>query len=217
MVERGSTAAPASVDEGTSPHREIAGSILRRHHESPGRMAVRSLAPCEGEPCRSMRWPGGSPTPIAREHARIVGSRRLPATTDGPVGAPRDTRCREAVSSTTVASGYVPAPVGRGHPHGCLARWAVRLSAVFGAAFAGSLVVVAVAYAVGAEGAFEDTFLGWFLVRVMLAGFLGSLAAFLAAIAAMVRRERWALLWLPLSVFPVLLAFVVLGEAFWWE
>lgn len=117
----------------------------------------------------------------------------------------------------TVASGCVPTPVGRGHPHGRLARWGVRLSAVFGAAFAGSVVVVAAAYAVGAEGAVEDTFLGWFLARVMLAGFLGSLAAFLAAIAAMVRRERWVLLWLPLSVFPVLLAFLVLGEAFWWE
>jgi hypothetical protein len=28
---------------------------------------------------------------------------------------------------------------------------------------------------------------------------------------------RWVLPWLPLSLFPALFAFVVLGELFWWE
>jgi hypothetical protein len=32
-----------------------------------------------------------------------------------------------------------------------------------------------------------------------------------------VEHEPWTLLWLPLSVFPALAAFLVLGEAFWWE
>jgi len=112
--------------------------------------------------------------------------------------------------------GYVPAPTGHG-PHGRLARWAVRLSAVFGAAFAASVAAVGIAYAVGVETAVEDTLLGRFLMIMAFSGLLGSLAAFLAAIFAKARHERWTLLWLPLWMFPALLAFLVLGEAFWWE
>jgi hypothetical protein len=44
-----------------------------------------------------------------------------------------------------------------------------------------------------------------------------SLAAFALALAAKIKHERWALLWLPLSLFPAFLAFLVLGELFWWE
>jgi hypothetical protein len=51
----------------------------------------------------------------------------------------------------------------------------------------------------------------------LLGGLLASLAAFALAVVAKVKHERWALLWLPLSVLPALLAFVVLGEALWWE
>ena len=113
--------------------------------------------------------------------------------------------------------GHVPASAGRGHPHGRLARWAVRLSAVFGAASAASIAAVVTAYAVGAESAVEDTLLGASLAIIAFTGGLGSFAAFALAIVARVKHERWALLWLPLSVFPALLAFLVLGEAFWWE
>lgn len=112
---------------------------------------------------------------------------------------------------------YPPTPAGRGRPHGRLARWAVRLSAVFGTAAVASIAAVAFAYAVGAESAVEDTWLGWLLAHLALTGFVGSLAAFLAAVVATVRHERWVLLWLPLCVFPALLAFLVLGEALWWE
>lgn len=112
---------------------------------------------------------------------------------------------------------HVPASTGRGHPHGRLARWAVRLSAVCGAASAASVAAVVTAYAVGAESAVEDTLLGASLAILGLMGLLGSLAAFVAAIVAKVRHERWTMLWLPLCVFPALLAVLVLGEAFWWE
>ena len=44
-----------------------------------------------------------------------------------------------------------------------------------------------------------------------------SLAAFLAAIVAKARHERWTLPWLSLLVFPALLASLVLGEAVRWE
>ena len=76
---------------------------------------------------------------------------------------------------------------------------------------------IAIAYAIGEEGAVEDTTLGVVLTLIMAAGVLGSLAAFVMAIVAAVKRERWALLWLPLSVLPAIVLFVSLGEAFWWE
>ena len=51
----------------------------------------------------------------------------------------------------------------------------------------------------------------------MLAAFLGSLAAFVLAIVARIRGERWLLLWMPLCAFPALVAFLVPGEAVGWE
>jgi hypothetical protein len=48
-------------------------------------------------------------------------------------------------------------------------------------------------------------------------GLLVSLVAFALAVAAKVKHERWSLLWLPLSLFPALLAIVVSAEAFWME
>lgn len=111
----------------------------------------------------------------------------------------------------------VRASTGHGQPHSRLARWAVGLSAVFGAAFASSIATIAIAYAVGGEGAIEDNWLGAFLVTMASVGLLGSLAAFVLAIVVKVKHERWTLLWLPLCAFPAFLAFLVLGEAFWWE
>ena len=71
-----------------------------------------------------------------------------------------------------------------------------------------------IAYAVGVESAVEDTLLGAFLGITAFIGFLGSLAAFLAAVAAKVSHEPWAMLWFPLCLFPAVLTFLVLGEAF---
>jgi hypothetical protein len=114
-------------------------------------------------------------------------------------------------------SGQVRAPGGHGRTPGRLARWAVGLSAVFGVTFSASVATIAIAYAAGGEGAVEDSWLGVLLAIIGSVGFVGSLAAFLLAIIARVRRERWALLWLPLCAFPAFFLFLVLGEAFWWE
>jgi hypothetical protein len=77
--------------------------------------------------------------------------------------------------------------------------------------------IFAVAYAIGGSGATEDNWVGFLGAVSLLGGLLASLAAFALAVVAKVKHERWALLWLPLSVFPALLAFLLLGEAFWWE
>ena len=76
---------------------------------------------------------------------------------------------------------------------------------------------MAIAYAIGGADAIEDNWVGLLAMIALLGGLLASLAAFALAVVATVRHERWALLWLPLSVLPGLLAFLVLGEAFWWE
>ena len=96
-------------------------------------------------------------------------------------------------------------------------RWAVGLAAAVAIAIAASFVMFAVAYAIGGAGATEDNWVGFLGMVALLGGLLASLVAFALAVAAKVRHEWGALLWLPLSVFPALLAFVVLGEAFWWE
>jgi hypothetical protein len=109
------------------------------------------------------------------------------------------------------------ASAGSGEPHGRLARWAVGLSALFGVAIAASITTFGIAYAVGAASATEDNWVGYLVASMALAGFTGSLAAFVLAIIAKIKREAWVLLWLPLSLFPMLFLFLVLGEAFWWE
>jgi cytochrome bd-type quinol oxidase subunit 2 len=100
--------------------------------------------------------------------------------------------------------------------HGPLAKRAVRFASVCGVAFVASIGTIAILHAVGAESAVEDTLLGALLLIVAFVGLVGSLAAFAMAIDAR-RHERWTLLWLPLLLFPAIIAFVVLGEAFWWE
>jgi hypothetical protein len=49
------------------------------------------------------------------------------------------------------------------------------------------------------------------------AGVMASLAGFLLGVVAMVRHERWVLLLVPVSVFPLALVVLVLGELLWWE
>jgi len=110
-----------------------------------------------------------------------------------------------------------PITVGPAHAHSSLARWAVGLAAAAVVAFAVTFAMFAVAYAVGGSDAIEDNWVGFLGMVSLYGGFLTSLAAFALAVVAKVKHERWTLLWLPLSVFPALLAFLLLGEAFWWE
>jgi hypothetical protein len=94
---------------------------------------------------------------------------------------------------------------------------AVRLAGAGGAAVAVSIAMVAIAYAVGAESAVEDNWLGVLAAVVLGAGLAAALLGFVLAIAAGVRHVRGALLWLPLSVFPAVALLLALVEAFWWE
>ena len=101
--------------------------------------------------------------------------------------------------------------------HGRLARWAVGLAAVVALAIAMSLALFAAAYAIGDSSSTEDNWVGFLGGVSLLGGLPASLVAFALAVAARTKHERWALLWSPLFLFPALLAFLVLGEAFWWE
>jgi len=113
--------------------------------------------------------------------------------------------------------GHAPISVGPAHAHSRLARWAVGLAGAVVVAIAVSYTIFAVAYAIGGSSATEDNWVGFLGMVSLLGGLLASLAAFALAVVAKVKHERWTLLWLPLSVFPALLAFLLLGEAFWWE
>jgi len=98
-----------------------------------------------------------------------------------------------------------------------MARWAVGLAAVVAAVLVVSYTIFAVAYVVGGDAAISDNWVGFLGAFAMLGGLVASLVAFVLAVVAKVKHERWALLWLPLSLFPALLAVVVLAETFWME
>ncbi len=69
----------------------------------------------------------------------------------------------------------------------------------------------------GGADATADNWIGVIASLALLAGLPASFAAFAMAVVARLRHVRWLPLWLPLSVFPTLVAFLALGEAFWWE
>ena len=102
-------------------------------------------------------------------------------------------------------------------PHGRVARWAVGLSALVGVFLTTSMATFAIAYAVGGASATEDNWVGYLVATMGYVGLFGSLVAFVLGIVARVKHERWALLWLPLGMFPVFFLLIVLGEVFWWE
>lgn len=106
-----------------------------------------------------------------------------------------------------------PTPAG----HSPVARRAVQLAAIGAGLVLPALATYGVTYAVGGTAATEDNWVGVLVVLAVSAGLLASLLAFVLGIAAEVRREEWTLLWLPLTVFPAVVSFLVLGELFWWE
>ena len=80
-----------------------------------------------------------------------------------------------------------------------------------------SCAIFAVAYAVGGLAATEDNWVGFVGAASLLGGLEASLAVFVMAAVTRVRHERSSLLWLPLTLFPTLLAVVLLAEVFWVE
>jgi hypothetical protein len=108
-------------------------------------------------------------------------------------------------------------PAGHDRAHTRLARWAVGMAVAVAITILVSATIFAVAYAVGGPGATEDNWVGFLGAASLLGGLAASLAAFALALTAKIKHEQWALLWPPLLLFPALLAFLVLGELFWWE
>ena len=111
------------------------------------------------------------------------------------------------------------APISEGpsHPPSRLSRWAVGTAGAVVAVIMVSYTIFAVAYATGGAAATEDNWVGFLGAVSLIGGLLASLVAFILAVVAKAKHERWALLWLPLVLFPALFGFVVLGEVFWWE
>ena len=114
-------------------------------------------------------------------------------------------------------SGRASVPPGRDRAHTRLARWGVGIAAAVAIAILVSATIFAVAYAVRGPGATEDNWVGFLAAVSLLGGLAASLAAFALALTAKIKREQWPMLWLPLLLFPALLAFLVFGELFWWE
>ena len=98
-----------------------------------------------------------------------------------------------------------------------LARRAVATATVAAGALGFAAVWLGAGYLVGGGAAVEDTWVGYLGGAALVGGLVVSLAAFAMAVTARARRERSTSLWLPLALFPVLVAFLLLGEIFWWE
>ena len=105
-------------------------------------------------------------------------------------------------------SGRASVPAGRDSVHTRLTRWGFGIAAAVAITILVSGAIFAVAYAVGGPGATEDNWVGLIAAVSLLGGLVASLAAFALALAAKIKHEQWALLWLPLLLFPALLAFL---------
>jgi hypothetical protein len=118
-----------------------------------------------------------------------------------------------SVQSSTDNSRPTPR-LGRASPR---ARWATWIAAAVAAAVVLAFAIFGIAYLVGGWEAINDTWVGIVMVAALIGGLLVSLIAFVLAVVSVIKHERWAPLWLPLLLFPAILAFLVLGELFWWE
>jgi hypothetical protein len=97
-----------------------------------------------------------------------------------------------------------------------MARWAVGVAAVVAILDVVMYCAFAIAYASKGTAGFSDNWLGSLGAITIYVGLLVSVVAFSMAITVRIRHEKWAWIRLPLIVFPSLLAFIVLGELFWW-
>lgn len=104
----------------------------------------------------------------------------------------------------------------RARPSGA-SRWAVRLAL---AALAGPFAAIGWYYlwiAIDGPGAVDDNWRGVVTALIMLAAFISAMLAFVLAVAAKAELGWRRSLWLAFTALPALLAFVILGELFWWE
>ena len=107
--------------------------------------------------------------------------------------------------------------VRTGHSPLRTARPAVVLAEVSAVAVAAGVAALLVAYAIGGDPAISDTWIAAVAGVAIAGGLLVSLVAFLLAVFARIRHEVAARLWLPTTLFPVLLALLVVAEVFWLE
>lgn len=114
-------------------------------------------------------------------------------------------------------SGQIRIGTGASHTSSRLASWAVGIAAVVLTLDVLSGAIFAVAYAREGSAGISDNWVGFLSAVALLGGLLVSPIAFVMAITAKIKHEKWVWLWFPLFLFPVLLAFVVFGEVFWWE
>jgi amino acid transporter len=95
-------------------------------------------------------------------------------------------------------------PAPRSKPH---ARWAVGLGILVAVGCAAAIATYAVASTATTNGSWFS-FLGG--VALLLA-VLTSMGAFAMAVTAKIQRDHSLLLWLPVALFPAIVAFIVLS------
>lgn len=96
-------------------------------------------------------------------------------------------------------------------------QWAIILATTVSAVVIVAGALFGIAYLVGGTNAVSDNWIGFLVAISFLGGLVISLLAFILGITAWMRHGRAPWLWVPLAVFPCLLAFIVLGEIFWWQ
>jgi hypothetical protein len=106
-------------------------------------------------------------------------------------------------------------PVRSGGDHTVqLARWATGLAAGVVAVLVVAYTLVGITWIVDGADQIEDTWIGFFGAVALIGGLATSLIAFGLAVVVRNRNVRSRMLVLPLTVFPALLAVLVLLEAF---
>lgn len=96
--------------------------------------------------------------------------------------------------------------------HGRMAETAVALAVGVVVLLVVSYAVFFAAFAIGGEEAISDTLVGYVAGFSLLGGLVTSFVAFVLAIVSRVRHRVGRLLWLPLALFPALVALVALAE-----